>query len=1237
MSSIRTSGYDDLIARWISIVFLLFGLSYANVASSATYDLLLSQSANRSGPVSLANQTVSGNIYVFTAPNTGVRRVLFYLDNATTPYKTEGLAPYDLGGTAANGTALPFNTATLSDGDHTLQATIELTAGGSEVVSVPFAVSNSTPPPAALGFDSANLAFSAVEGTNPAEQTVGLTANNASAADFTVSDNASWLTVIPATGSTPASLSFAISTTGLAAGAYTATVTAAATGYVSASLTVNLTVTAAPSTATSIYDLKLSNSANRSGPVSLANQTVSGNIYVFTAPNTGVRRVLFYLDNAPTPYKTEGLAPFDLGGTASNGTALPFNTSTLTDGSHTLRATVELTAGGSETVTAPFTVRNSTSPPVSLGFGSASVAFSAVAGTSPATVVNLTSSDGSAASYSVSDDAAWLTASPASGSTPGNVTLSVSTTGLAAGTYTATVTATAPGYTTATLTVNLTVTAAPSDYDLKLSLAPDRSAAVSLAGQSVNGNIYVFTSPNTGVRSVSFYLDNATTAYKTEGAAPYDLAGTATNGAALPLNSATLADGNHTLTASVELTSGAIQNVNALFSVSNNTSTPSFVTDNFNDGNALGWTVVNDSPVAASRWRVANGRYRQDNDVGFYGSALQNAYHRGTYSYLGATMGLTDYRFQVTAIPQSLLGRDIGVMFRYVDNNNYYRLYISADDGGVRVEKKVNGVFSTLAKNARGYSVNVPLNIAIEVKGPLVQIGINDEDKLFGFYDASLQAGGVALYCRHACAFDDVSVAANSGITTLVISKPEAHSVATDSTIQASAVLLNKPAGSTAEVRFDLGGILCNTAQESPAGTGQFLAQCQAPAGTNVNDLTATLLLNGQSTIYWDTNVNVGTGGDNFLAVGDSITFGLGDEYNVDNSEPDGWVESTMGYEAPLTGALNQSNPYPSIVFNNGFPGDRSSTVLNSRIDSALARHSDANHVLVLLGTNDIGGTSVASGLGCVGTCANTFKGNMLAIINKIVAAGKTPIVARVPPRFGDSDTVLYSSPATATRNLLAQEYNTVITDELGLAPSQIGPDFYDVFLGAGINRFSLFSDYLHPNALGYRVMAQLWYNHLIGGTGLPFLLDSICVRPTGVSCSNPTVYKQDLIGDGDAYYEDAGFTLTGNLPAAIDGGVWVMTKNSDKAVSVSNYLTLTFSGTATLYVAYDDGDVNKPTWLTSGFVDTGLFLNTSNPASPGMRIFRKNNVAGNITLGGNMAPGAGGTPENYVVIVKPN
>ncbi|MGH2659736.1 MAG: Kelch repeat-containing protein, partial [Actinomycetota bacterium] len=207
----------------------------------STRSLLVSTSPDRSSPVALQGRTVAGGIYVFVSPETGIVRVRFFVDDPAmsgTPYKTEGNAPYDLAGTASNGTALAYNTTQLLDGPHSVTASIELSAGGTEVVTANFTVSNLGP---ALAFTPGTLSFS-VEPEGTAAQTLTIDTNDGGAAPFGVSDDAPWLSVSPTSGTTPATLTASVDATGLASGTYSATITGTAGGYANAVASVSLAV-----------------------------------------------------------------------------------------------------------------------------------------------------------------------------------------------------------------------------------------------------------------------------------------------------------------------------------------------------------------------------------------------------------------------------------------------------------------------------------------------------------------------------------------------------------------------------------------------------------------------------------------------------------------------------------------------------------------------------------------------------------------------------------------------------------------------------------------------------------------------------------------------------------------------------------------------------------------------------------------------------------------------------------
>jgi hypothetical protein len=225
----------------------------------------------------------------------------------------------------------------------------------------------------------------------------------------------------------------------------------------------------------------------------------------------------------------------------------------------------------------------------------------------------------------------------------------------------------------------------------------------------------------------------------------------------------------------------------------------------------------------------------------------------------------------------------------------------------------------------------------------------------------------------------------------------------------------------------------------------------------------------------------------------------------------------------------------------------------------------------------------------------------MQSLINQI-PAGKSIYVALVPPAFTSP------TPLSSTRNQLNQEYNSVITTKLSnIEPEH--PDFFYFFLEQA-NRFSLFYDTLHPNALGQLIMAYLWRNAIAGGTDLPFFLENL-----SPSTGTPFL-KQNLLEIGDKYYVDASFTLTG-IPSELINGRWIMTANNDKGDTSSEYLSFEVERNVTVYVAYDSDATEIPDWLSSsnGFTLTSSQLATSDPAVPTLDLYSRTYTAGTISL----------------------
>lgn len=116
------------------------------------YRLLVSRSADRSNPTPLEGRAVSGEVYIFLSSDPdvadGIDNVRFGLDSPFgNPGRLESVAPYDfVGGNVQR--ALPFDTRTVADGDHTAYVEVTLlddsanSGDNTEEFTVPFTVTN---------------------------------------------------------------------------------------------------------------------------------------------------------------------------------------------------------------------------------------------------------------------------------------------------------------------------------------------------------------------------------------------------------------------------------------------------------------------------------------------------------------------------------------------------------------------------------------------------------------------------------------------------------------------------------------------------------------------------------------------------------------------------------------------------------------------------------------------------------------------------------------------------------------------------------------------------------------------------------------------------------------------------------------------------------------------------------------------------------------------------------------
>ena len=154
---------------------------------------------------------------------------------------------------APGGTATITHTASTNGlASGTYSGTATLSGGGvTKPVPVTFTLTASTTTPV-VSLAPASLAFTGtVGGNNPTAQTLTVTKTGTGSITWTASDNATWLTLSPSTGTATAAVTASVNLAGLAAGTHNAAISVAVTGSSNTPQSIPVTLTVTTSTATS--------------------------------------------------------------------------------------------------------------------------------------------------------------------------------------------------------------------------------------------------------------------------------------------------------------------------------------------------------------------------------------------------------------------------------------------------------------------------------------------------------------------------------------------------------------------------------------------------------------------------------------------------------------------------------------------------------------------------------------------------------------------------------------------------------------------------------------------------------------------------------------------------------------------------------------------------------------------------------------------------------------------------
>ncbi|MEZ5399104.1 MAG: malectin domain-containing carbohydrate-binding protein [Bryobacteraceae bacterium] len=249
------------------------------------------------------------------------------------------------GSTPSNGVVVSAATAGLQQGVYTGTITVN---GNSETRTVAVTFNVAAPP--VLTVAPSSLTFNTNVGSNPASQSIAITnTGGGGALAWTALSNASWLSVNPPSGSTPANaVAVNISSAALTAGQYTGTITVQGGGQTK-TVAVTLNVIAAPNLAVSPSALSFSATLGGTNPAAKT----------FDVTNVGAGGAISWTAGDDAAWLT--VSPTS-GATPTSGVSASVNIAGLGAGTHTATITV---TGASQTRTIAVTlVINANQTPV---------------------------------------------------------------------------------------------------------------------------------------------------------------------------------------------------------------------------------------------------------------------------------------------------------------------------------------------------------------------------------------------------------------------------------------------------------------------------------------------------------------------------------------------------------------------------------------------------------------------------------------------------------------------------------------------------------------------------------------------------------------------------------------------------------------------------------------------------------------------------------------------------------
>jgi PKD repeat protein/subtilisin family serine protease len=200
-------------------------------------------------------------------------------------------------------------------------------------------------PPPTIGYSPTSFTFTTTQGgSNPPNQTLSISNTGGGTLTWSVSDNATWLSLNPASGINSGTVTLSVNIAGLTAGIYNATITITAVGATDTPVSIPVTLTINPPPPTICYSpTNLTFTATQGGS-NPSNQTLS-------ISNTGGGTLTWSVSDSAT-----WLSLNPTSGTNSGTVTLSVNIAGLTGGTYNATITITATGASNSPVNIPVTL-----------------------------------------------------------------------------------------------------------------------------------------------------------------------------------------------------------------------------------------------------------------------------------------------------------------------------------------------------------------------------------------------------------------------------------------------------------------------------------------------------------------------------------------------------------------------------------------------------------------------------------------------------------------------------------------------------------------------------------------------------------------------------------------------------------------------------------------------------------------------------------------------------------------